>query len=405
MPNYDFRTLNDKEFEQISIDLLRLHLDKKIERFKPGKDGGVDGRWFQAGGEAVIQCKHWAGSSFAALKRELVRKELPKIKRFSPVRYLVVTSLPLSRANKNDLLSLLQPYVTSPSDLFGSEDLNDLLGEHPQVEQRHYKLWLASSVTLSSLLNRAIIGRSVSELDDMKKSSHLYVQTKDHAEARARLSKNRVLIVTGQPGIGKTTLARQLILEHVAKGFEPVVIEDQIEEAEAVFDEVRPQIFYFDDFLGRTYLESFRARQDSQVARFIRRVAKHSGKRFVLTSRTNILNRGSLLSDRIAETAVQRLKYEVVVGAMNRIDRARILYNHLWHSGLHRSFIDEWYLNKRYRSVIDHPSFNPRLIAFVVNRENAMARSASDYWQYISDTLANPSDVWHFLFTSQLRNL
>jgi hypothetical protein len=44
MSDYDFQTLNDKEFEILCVDLLWAHLEKRFERFKPGKDAGVDGR-------------------------------------------------------------------------------------------------------------------------------------------------------------------------------------------------------------------------------------------------------------------------------------------------------------------------------------------------------------------------
>lgn len=46
MSSYDFSSLNDKEFESLCSDLLTCHLGERVERFKPGRDGGVDGRFF-----------------------------------------------------------------------------------------------------------------------------------------------------------------------------------------------------------------------------------------------------------------------------------------------------------------------------------------------------------------------
>lgn len=46
MSDYNFSSLNDKEFESLCSDLLTCHLGKKVERFKAGRDGGVDGRFF-----------------------------------------------------------------------------------------------------------------------------------------------------------------------------------------------------------------------------------------------------------------------------------------------------------------------------------------------------------------------
>lgn len=44
--NYTFEALNDKEFEELAIDLLSKNLNTNIERFKLGKDQGIDGRFF-----------------------------------------------------------------------------------------------------------------------------------------------------------------------------------------------------------------------------------------------------------------------------------------------------------------------------------------------------------------------
>ncbi len=39
MANYDFHTLTDVDFEELSRDLLQEELDIRLESFKRGKDG------------------------------------------------------------------------------------------------------------------------------------------------------------------------------------------------------------------------------------------------------------------------------------------------------------------------------------------------------------------------------
>ena len=68
MIDYDFSTLNDKEFENLSIDLISKDKDKRFERFKAGKDGGIDGRFYHNNGsQEVVQCKHYLKTGFSGL--------------------------------------------------------------------------------------------------------------------------------------------------------------------------------------------------------------------------------------------------------------------------------------------------------------------------------------------------
>ena len=69
---YDFSELDDKEFEQISCDLLSIVFQKPIETFKQWKDGWIDGRFFSDSGEKVaIQCKLYIKTPFSTLIRNL----------------------------------------------------------------------------------------------------------------------------------------------------------------------------------------------------------------------------------------------------------------------------------------------------------------------------------------------
>lgn len=348
MNEYDFLRLNDKEFESLAVDLLAELEGQRIERFKSGKDGGIDGRFFVDGSkEVVIQVKHWARSGLPALIRHLRNNEMQKIHSLNPRRYMLVTSIELSRHNKQVLKDLLSPYVLSETDIFGREDLNDLISKHPEIEKKHYKLWMASTTVLTCLLNAAIVGRSAYKLAEISAFASKYVLTSDHAKALEKLESLHAVIISGEPGIGKTTLADQLCVHYVLRGFRLCCIENSINEAESLYRPKEKQIFYFDDFLGRNYLQALGRHEDSHVINFIKRVSNDKTKRFVLTSRTVILNQGKMLSDLFRIENMEQNEFELRVASLSRLDKARILYNHIWFGRLGEAHVEEVYRDKR----------------------------------------------------------
>ncbi|MEB2545744.1 nSTAND3 domain-containing NTPase [Burkholderia cenocepacia] len=394
MTNYDFRSLNDKEFEVLCVDLIGAVVGHRIERFKPGRDSGVDGRFFASPGEEVIlQCKHWINTPIRELIRVLKVSEKEKLKRLRPARYLLAISNPLSRLEKASISEALSPYV-SQEDIFGQEDLNDMLRSNPLIERRHYKLWLHSAAVLDQVVNHAVLGRSEFSLSEIITSSAFYAVTQNHQRALDMLERLNVAIITGEPGVGKTTLANHLCLHYVTHGYEFIKIADEIREAENVFRDDAKQVFYFDDFLGRNYLDALRGHEGSQIGQFIRRVARDGRKRFVLTSRSTILNQGKFLLDSYYHDNLERNEYELRIASLSELDKANILYNHLWHSGLPGEFVDELYQNKRYKVIIGHQNFNPRLISYITDYTRLEGVASADYWSYIVRSIANPSQIW-----------
>lgn len=410
MVDYDFSTLNDKEFENLSIELISIDKNKRFERFKPGKDSGVDGRFYRDDGkEEIIQCKHYLKTGYKGLINLLKSEEKIKVSNLNPEKYYFVTSLPLSRKEKQEIKAIFDPYIKNENDIYGQEDLNVILGKNPEIEKRHYKLWLSSTVVLDRLLNNAIESRSEFLLEDIREKAKYYVVTDNHNKAIDKLEESHIIIIAGEPGIGKTTLAEHMILRYIEQDFKLYNIENSINEAESICKGDEKQIFYFDDFLGSNYLNAIEDKKDSHIVKFMDRIKRDKSKRFILTSRTNIFNQSLQISDTFKNNKIEKDEFIIKIDNLSNIEKAKILYNHIWHSNLDETYIDELYKEKRYRAIINNKNFNPRLIEFVTDIDRLDTIKENEYWKFIQDKLNNPADVWTQTFDYQsdeyIRNL
>ena len=153
---YDFSTLSPSDFEDLAGDLMGRALGLRFEVFPAGPDDGMDGRYATATGSVILQAKHFLRSGFSALKSKLT-KERAAIDRLQPSRYILVTSTPLTPKNKAALVDVIGPSLKGPGDLYGPDDLNALLRQHPDLERAHPRLWSASTAVLETVVTGAVI--------------------------------------------------------------------------------------------------------------------------------------------------------------------------------------------------------------------------------------------------------
>lgn len=407
MPTHDFSRLSSFDFEEFVCDLIQAEWRTRLEIFTAGRDSGIDLRAFtDSKRETIIQCKHMPGSTFRKLLAQLRKDELPKIKTLAPSRYVLVTSLGLTPANKKSLVTLLHPYLKRQKDIIARNELNALLRRHPKVETSNFKLWLTSTAVLQRVLRNAEHSQTEFEVERVRKKLPLFVQNNAFPRAQQLLNEGRVVVVSGVPGIGKTTLADMLLFAHLEQGFEPVVIQDSIDEAKRVFSRAAKQIFYFDDFLGETFLhdrpDTIARNQDAALISFMEAVRSSKASRFILTTREHILKKALNVSERFGNSAILDQRCILELSDYSFAQKARILYNHLYFSDLPNSYKQAVLEEDFYFKIIRHQNFNPRLIEWLSGYVRVKGVSPENYREHIKQLLDSPERIWSHAFEHQI---
>ena len=181
--SYDFHNLSDIDFEDLSRELLGAHLGCRFEAFGPGPDGGIDGRHSVGSATTILQAKHYLKSRIDGLKRA-VAKEAIKIAPLAPSRYILTTSKSLLPKNKAMLAHELGTILKNIGDIFGKEDINALLRDHPNVERAHIKLWLSQSAVFERLLRSDVFNYTATSRAEIETKVRVYAQNPSLKKAR-----------------------------------------------------------------------------------------------------------------------------------------------------------------------------------------------------------------------------
>jgi DNA polymerase III delta prime subunit len=402
MIDYSFLTLSPNEFENMSRDLIQRKLSVFIESFTTGRDGGVDFRFATDKlNTVIIQSKRY--KDYTSLYKNL-KKEVDKVERVNPDRYILTTSVGLTPKRKLEIQKLFEPYIKSAEDILGKDDLNNLLGTYTEIENKYYKLWLTSVNILEKILHGKIYNQSSFELEEIKEQVKLYVQNDSFNEALSILKKHHYIIISGIPGIGKTTLSRILILYLLSSKFEEFVyLTDTIDEAYKYFKEGRKQIFFFDDFLGKIRFDAKNlVNADNKIVKFIEKIKKSPDKALIFATREYILRQARTTFEVFNTSNIEIAKCILDLSSYTRIIKAQILYNHLFFANVPQCYLEDLVLNGNYLELVNHKNYNPRIIETIINRKIWEYCIPTEFSKALRSYFDNPQSVWQYAFENSL---
>lgn len=399
MDSFDLGRLNGFDFEVVCADLFQDLLGTRLEVFGPGPDRGIDLRHASAhdGKTIIVQCKHWPNASQADLIRHLIDEELPKVRKLAPQRYIVATSVGLTVAGKQRIVDAFRPYIGSPGDILGREEIVVELRKRPELVKRHFRLWLSGTQVLQTVLNQDPQIRSSWAERRMRAAAETFVEHDAFNRARALVESRHVCLISGIPGSGKTTVALMLAAWLVGQGYELVEITADAREAAAVWRDGAKQVFLYDDFLGSTALRSeLPKNEDQRLESLIAEVSEAPDKVLLMTTRRHILEQARQQYPRLGTAEFQAVTDAIELTDLTWRIRAQIVYNHVSRSNheQRRRFAN----TSVWRPIIGHRNFNPRVIGETVR----LSQGRGDLAEAILENLESPEKIWEYIVDHEL---
>lgn len=232
------------------------------------------------------------------------------------------------------------------------------------------------------------------EIDEIEKSNKVFFETNAYKKAKEKLEKQNIIILHGEPWVGKTTTARKLVADYVKQDYMFVYgnVDDltKIKEQVAVDEKI---ICLLDDFLGSNvqYLEKNVA--DSTLDKIIDIFRKSKNKKLIFTTRTYIYNNAKQLFYKFHNATSIKDEYLIDISGYTYEEKGNILYNHMKINNLigtetHKKIVN----GEFYKKIILNENFNPGVISLICER--LKNKKILDVKDYIEKSLKDPDELW-----------
>lgn len=405
---YNYNNLSDFEFEILCRDIMQKKLGVKLYTFQKGRDGGIDITDDPKNKKIIIQVKHYINSKYSDLLGTL-KKEVQKVIELKPEKYYICCAVKLTAKNKQEIYDMFSDYMESANDIVSLIDIDEFLEcpENMDIVRKNYKIWLESTEILNEIFNQNIFIDCEALLYNIEEDSRRFVETSCYYECLEILEKERMLLLLGMPGTGKTMTTKMLAIYYASKGhrIRYTTNGDISDIKNAISTQMDlPEIILLDDCLGQHYFK-MKETQGNELLSLVKYVSCHKNKKLIMNSRVTIFQQAKEHVIEFRQFAEDdKFKIKILdMGKLSIPDKGRIFHNHIYFKGLPAAYYKDILKEYHYREIVKHTNYTPRIMEFVTREYNYKKVSGDHYYEYVLHCLENPTEIWHDEFSEKLQ--
>lgn len=397
MRNYDFhQVFETKEFEKFACAMLSVREGVTFKRFGEGRDGGTDGLYCDDGGTIILQAKRLGATGKRLISQ--LRPEVEKAKHLKPERYILVLSGNVGPEIEKQILEMFDGCIRDIQDIVTGDDLNGYLErpEYHSMELAFQKLWISSSVVLDELLKKNVNHGNYQRMkrytERIRQASKLFVETACFRTAVDILSKRRKIILSGEPGVGKTIHAYCLAKYFMTwQEYEQIWVVDSIQSIYDLMEDDKKQIFIVDDFWGKTQFSEARVgmNPEKKLSELFEDVEWQKNLMVIITTREFVLQQGLRVFSEVSELCDGE-KLIVDMKKYTAEQKVRILFKHLYASELEHPYVERIY--RKCDSFIKYSHYTPRAVEYYLEHVPSQEKTPEEYGEGLIKYMEKPND-------------
>lgn len=290
----NYADLSDNEFEKLCMNIVNRKFKLNVRGFAKGRDRGIDLADSLTNINNLVQVKHYIGSTVAQLINQM-KKEKSKVDALKPKNYYICTSLSLSPDKVKEVYLMFSDYMQSENNILTILEIDDFLNDpqNADILNKNYKLWIDRSGILNEVLNNKIFVDCEVLLSGIDRLKKFFVATNIYYECLNCLQDNGAILITGNPGVGKTITSKMLALHFAALGYcvRYTTNVTNLTELKSSLsrDSEQKEVIILDDCFGQAYFQ-MKESQNRELLSLIKYVNLNKNKYIILNSRVTIFN-------------------------------------------------------------------------------------------------------------------